>query len=60
MAVGEGGDDTGAAADGCEVGVEGGQKQVVGLLDAADGVLGDAEAAGEVGLGELGGLPEVG
>lgn len=60
MAVGEGDDDAGAAADGSEVGVEGGQEQVVGLLDAADGGLGDAEAAGEVGLGELSGLPEVG
>jgi hypothetical protein len=47
-------------ADGCEVGVEGRQEQVVGLFDAADGGLGDAESAGELGLGELGGLPEGG
>jgi hypothetical protein len=32
----------------------------VGLLDAADGGLGDSEAAGEFGLGEFGGLPEGG
>ena len=58
MAVGEGDDDAGAAADGSEVGVEGGQEQVVGLFDAADGGLGDSEPSGELGLGELGGLPE--
>jgi hypothetical protein len=56
----KGDDDAGAVADGSEVGVEGGQEQVVGLLDAADGGLGDAEAAGELGLGELGGLAEGG
>ena len=60
MAVGEGDDDAGAAADGSEVGVKGGQEQVVGLLDAADGGLGDSEAAGELDLGELGRLPEGG
>jgi len=32
----------------------------VRLLDAADGGLGDPKAAGELGLGELGGLPEGG
>ena len=42
MAVGEGDDDAGAAADGSEVGVEGGQEQVMGLFDAADGGLGDS------------------
>jgi len=58
VAVGEGDDDAGAAANSSEVGVEGGQEQVVGLLDAADGGLGDSEPAGELGLGELGGLPD--
>ena len=58
MAVGEGDDDAGAASDGSEVGVEGGQEQVVGLFDAADGGLGDSEPAGEFGLGEFGGLPD--
>jgi hypothetical protein len=58
VAVGEGDDDAGAAADGFEVGVEGGQEQVVGLLDATDGGLGDSEPTSELGLGELGGLPE--
>jgi hypothetical protein len=56
VAVGEGDDEAGAAADGCEVRVEGGQEQVVGLFDAADSGLGDAESAGELGLGEVGGL----
>jgi hypothetical protein len=60
VAVGEGDDDAGAAADVCEVGVEGGQEQVVGLFDAAAGGLGDSESAGELNLGELGGLPEGG
>ena len=60
MAVGEGDDDAGLAADGSEVGVEGGQEQVVGLFDAADGGLGDPKPAGELGLGEFGGLPEGG
>lgn len=54
MAVGEG--DAGAAADGSEVGVEGGHE----LFHAADGGLGDAEVAGEFGLGGLGCLPEGG
>jgi hypothetical protein len=30
------------------------------LFDAADGSLGDSEPTGELGLGELGGLPEGG
>jgi hypothetical protein len=60
VAGGEGDDDAGAAADGSGVGVEGGQEQVVGLFDAADGGLSDSEAAGELGLGEFGGLPEGG
>lgn len=60
MAVSKGDDDTDPAADGSQVGVEGGQEQVVGLLYAADGGLGDSEPAGELGLGELGALPEGG
>jgi hypothetical protein len=46
--------------DGSEVGVEGGREQVVRLLDAADGGLGDPEPSGEFDLGEFGGLPEGG
>jgi hypothetical protein len=37
VAVGEADDHAGGTADGLEVGVEGGQEQVVGLLHAADG-----------------------
>ena len=46
VAVGEADDHAGGPADGLEVGVEGGQEQVVGLFHAADGGLGDAEPAG--------------
>lgn len=49
MAVGEGDDHAGGAADGGEVGIEGGQEEVVGRFHAADGGLGDAHAMGEFG-----------
>jgi hypothetical protein len=56
VVIGEADDHAGGATDGPEVGVEGGQEQVVGLLPAADGGLGDAHAMGELDLGELRGL----
>ena len=55
MTVGECDNDADPAADGSEVGVEGGQEQVVGLLYAADSGLGDTEPACELDLGEVGG-----
>jgi hypothetical protein len=58
VSVGEADDHAGGAADGLEVGVEGGQEQVVGLFHAADGSLGDAQPSGEFDLGEFGGLAE--
>jgi hypothetical protein len=60
VAVGEGDDDAGPAADGGEVGAKRGQQQVMRLLDAADGRLGDAHPASQLDLGELGGLPQRG
>src|ERR1700733_9885502 len=42
VSVGEADDHAGGAADGLQVGVEGGQEQVVGLFHAADGGLGNA------------------
>ena len=58
MAVAEGDDDAGPAADGSQVGVEGGQEEVVGLLDAGRWQPGLPKLAGEFDLGEVGGLPE--
>jgi hypothetical protein len=58
VSVGEADDHAGGAADGLEVGVEGGQGQVVGLFHAADGGLGDAQPSGEFDLGAFGRLPE--
>jgi hypothetical protein len=59
-AVAEGGDNVEASAEGTDMGADDVDPGEVAVFDLGDACLGDAQCLGELGLGQTGGLADLG